>query len=245
VRPSHARMADIRSKVVAHAAFLLLAISTAAQQRFDGKMLFAGQSGASAVGVPGECVTPVTQRQGEMGCYLLAETKIGPLAANGSYWHIFEYAAPKEAEANKGSSDTIVRSFGRTWLFRISAKRREVAKGGLFVASVGPLPLPSAPTYTARYMETVSMPGMRTAVHRHSGPEAWYLLSGVQCAATDHGSIKAVAGHGALTPANRVMQMVTIGTVKRQALVLVLHDSRVPWTTMMRDAPNLRADCRQ
>jgi quercetin dioxygenase-like cupin family protein len=195
--------------------------------------------------VPGECVTPVTQRQGEMGCYLLAETKIGHLPANGSYWHIFEYAAPKEAEANKGSTDTIVRSFGRTWLFRISAKRRELAKGGLFVASVGPLPLPSVPTYTARYMETVSMPGMRTAVHRHSGPEAWYLLSGVQCAATDHGSIKAVAGHGALTPANRVMQMVTIGTVKRQALVLVLHDSRVPWTTRMRDTPNLLADCRQ
>jgi hypothetical protein len=35
----------------------------------------------------------------------------------------------------------------------------------------------------------------------------------------------------------------TIAMAKRQALVLVLHDSRLPWTTMMRDAPNLPADC--
>lgn len=201
------------------------------------------QPNRHGAGVPGECVTPASQRPSEMGCYLLAEASVGPLAGSKSYWHVFEYPSVRQAQAAKGQRDTVVQSFGRSWLFRISGNPNEQATGGVLVASVGPLLLDPAPDYTARYMETVSMPGMRTAVHRHSGPEAWYVLSGAQCAATTQESVKAVAGQGAFTPANRVMQMVTIGAVKRRALVLVLHDSRLPWTTMMRDAPNLTARC--
>jgi quercetin dioxygenase-like cupin family protein len=203
----------------------------------------AGDAATAAVGVPGECVVPVAQRPQEMGCYLITETTIGPLRGNSAYWHIFRYAGPVDAEAAKVARDTVVQSLGQIWLLRISVNSRETATGGTLASSIGPLPLTNAPSYTARYMETVSSPGMRTAVHRHSGPEAWFLLSGVQCAATDQGSTKVVAGQGAFVPANLMMQLDTIGSTKRQALVLVLHDSRLPWTTMMRDAANLPANC--
>jgi len=43
-------------------------------------------------------------------------------------------------------------------------------------------------------MEAVFTLGMRAAIHRHSGPEAWYLLSGTQCLKTPDGITVARAG---------------------------------------------------
>src|SRR5438270_230035 len=78
---------------------------------------------------------------------------------------------------------TVVESQGRMWVYTIADKDWQ-PRSGKRVAVVGPLSVLTGRQYTARYMEAMFEPGMRTAVHRHSGAEAWYLLTGTQCLET-------------------------------------------------------------
>ena len=80
-------------------------------------------------------------------------------------------------------------------------------------------------------MEAVFSPGMRTRVHRHSGPEAWYVLSGGQCLETPEGIIVARAGESAVVGAGPPMVLSTVGQETRRAVLLVLHDAAQPWST--------------
>jgi quercetin dioxygenase-like cupin family protein len=84
-------------------------------------------------------------------------------------------------------------------------------------------------------MEAVFPPGMQTAVHRHSGPEAWYLISGAQCLQMPDSTIIAHAGRGAVVPAGPPMRLTGMGSETRRSLVLVLHDAAQPWMTMTTD----------
>ena len=68
-------------------------------------------------------------------------------------------------------------SLGKVWLFTI----REAGwrpSTGMRVAEIGPLLISSEADYTAQYMEAIFKPGMTAPAHRHSGPEAWYTLTG-------------------------------------------------------------------
>lgn len=205
----------------------------------SGLALIGGTRPARAA-VPGECVTPVAQRPGEMGCYLLA-TQAVPVPPTGPvYWHIYRFRTRTAAEAARRGRETVVEAFGRFWLFEIGGRQGSVRRGRR-VASIGPLVLPRARAYTARFLEAVSVPGMRSAIHRHSGPEAWYMVSGAQCLATSHGPKTVTAGHGSVVGTGPMMQLVTIGKTKRRALVLVLHDAAQPWVTRVNWKP--RGQC--
>lgn len=188
----------------------------------------------SAAQVPGECTKPAAGRAAELGCYLLTETDVGSLSPSSAYWHIVKYESRAAAEADRGPQETVVESLGRHWLFAI-ARRSWKPKSGQELAVVGPLPLPRAATYTARYMEAVSVHGFQSAIHRHSGPEAWYMLSGTQCLETPGRTIVVTAGHSSIVPAGPPMRLSTLGAAKRRALVLVLHDSSKPWVNMAPD----------
>jgi quercetin dioxygenase-like cupin family protein len=48
--------------------------------------------------------------------------------------------------------------------------------GGERIAEIGPPPVKAGDA--AQYMEAVFNPGMTSATHVHSGPEAWYTLTG-------------------------------------------------------------------
>ena len=94
------------------------------------------------------------------------------------FWHLYEYPTRAAAEAAKPRSfGTVAESLGKVWLYVIAGKEWRPAAGQR-VAVIGPLRVKPAAQYTARYMEAVFPPGMQTAVHTHSGPEAWYILSG-------------------------------------------------------------------
>ncbi|HEX8904381.1 MAG TPA: hypothetical protein VF771_06035 [Longimicrobiaceae bacterium] len=96
---------------------------------------------------------------------------------------------------------------------------------------IGPLPHEGGREYTARYMEATFRPGMRTAVHVHSGVEAWYLFEGGQCLETPEGITVMHAGESSMVRAGPPMILNHMGTEIRRSVLLVLHDSPQPWIT--------------
>jgi quercetin dioxygenase-like cupin family protein len=191
-------------------------------------------TGVVCAQVPGGCNTPAGQRTSEVGCYLSATEVLGALPQGSLFWHLYVYPTRAAAEAAKGPRGTVVESFEKMWLYTI-AESEWRAPGGERIATIGPLPISAGKQYTARYMEAVFTPGMSARIHRHSGPEAWYLVSGAQCLETPEGITVAHAGEGAVVPEGPPMSLSSVGTETRRSVLLVLHDSSQPWITMESD----------
>ena len=189
---------------------------------------------AAAAQVPGRCEVPVSERTSDVGCYLVA-TQALPAAISGSmYWHLYTYPTRAAAEAEKSSTGTVVESFGKVWLYTI-AEEAWHPSGGERVAVIGPFTILAGSQYTARYMEATFTQAMKAAIHRHSGPEAWYLVSGTQCLETPDGFKVAHAGDSAVVPEGPPMALSSVGTEIRRSVLLVLHGSSQPWITMDHD----------
>jgi quercetin dioxygenase-like cupin family protein len=77
--------------------------------------------------------------------------------------------------------------------------------------------------------------GLQTSVHRHSGPEAWYLVSGAQCLRTPDATTILRTGETGFVASGPPMMLTSVGPDTRRALVLVLHDSKEPWMTVTTD----------
>jgi quercetin dioxygenase-like cupin family protein len=183
--------------------------------------------------VPGGCNTPVSQRTNEIGCYLSGSEDLGSVPGP-VWWHLYNYPTRAAAEAVKGPQGIVVESFGKVWLYTI-AEESWRPSGGERVAVIGPLSTVVGRQYTARYMEAVFPPGMHTSVHRHSGPEAWYVVAGAQCLETPEGTIVARAGEGAVVPEGPPMRLSSVGNELRRSVLLVLHDASHPWLTAAND----------
>ena len=123
---------------------------------------------------------PVSERTGEVGCWIIANTPLGRLPDAPIYWHLDTFASRAEAERAKAPRSTVVESLGRTWLLTVDRVDWR-PNSGQRVAQVGPLPVAAIIDYSAQYMEAVFTPGMTAPTHRHSGPEAWFTLSGETC----------------------------------------------------------------
>jgi mannose-6-phosphate isomerase-like protein (cupin superfamily) len=194
---------------------------------------FAVMESASAQ-VPGGCATPVEQRSSDVGCYLIASTDLGELPSVPLFWHVYVYPTSGAAEAARGPQGTVLEAFGKVWLHTIAEANWEAA-GGEQLASIGPLPLDAGKQYTARYMEAVFIAGMRSSIHRHSGPEAWYIVSGTQCLETPEGIRLARANEGAVVPEGPPMALTSVGSETRRSITLVVHDTSQPWITEVSD----------
>ena len=186
---------------------------------------------SAAVGqVQGGCDTKVAERTGVAGCYLVASEQLGTLPAGPLFWHLYTYPNLADAQAHRVPRSTVVESLGQVWLYAIAVRDWRPA-GGKRMAVVGPLPHDAGKVYTARYMEAVFAPGTHTAVHTHAGPEAWYVVAGIQCLETPDGITVVRAGEGSLVPEGPPMMLSSVGTETRRAVLLVLHDSSKPWIT--------------
>jgi len=185
--------------------------------------------------VPGGCDVPVAARTSEVGCHLTATETLRTLPPSDLYWHLYEYSSRAAADSAKPRSfGTIAESLGKIWLHVIAAQEWRPSSGQR-VSVIGPLRVNPRAQYTARYMEAVFPPGMKTSVHTHSGPEAWYILSGVQCLQTPDGARITRAGQGAVVPMGPPMMLTGMGTEMRRSIVLVLHDTSQPWMTIAND----------
>jgi mannose-6-phosphate isomerase-like protein (cupin superfamily) len=191
---------------------------------------------------PFSCTMPVGLRKQDLGCYVLANETLRALPQKPLFWHLYTYPTLQAARQAKGkSTGTVAESLGKVWLFKIAPADWR-PPGGKRIATVGPLPIPPASKFVARYMEGVIPPelggnsaGRHTPVHRHPGPEAWYLLSGEQCMQTPGKTTILRAGETALVPGGVPMDLAPAGSDTRRSLVLVLHDASKPWMTKAND----------
>jgi len=176
---------------------------------------------------------PVSQRNAEVGCWITIDDPIGPVQAAPIFWHLDAYPSRAAANAAREERGTVVELLGRVWLFTIAESGWHPRSAGERVATIGPLPIRPGTPYTAMYMEAVTRPGVTSAIHTHSGPEAWYTQAGGSCLETPEGAIRAQAGGPPLiVPGGPPMLLSTTGTTMRRAAVLVLHESAQPAITM-------------
>jgi quercetin dioxygenase-like cupin family protein len=201
-----------------------------AQGRDSGSQQPGGQPAHTAsVGRVRGCMTPVSERKTEAGCYTTAEAPLGILPAGRLYWHLYSYPTPTAANAARGQRGTVAEVFGKHWLYTIAEEQWRPTAGEK-VAVIGPLDVATDKPYTARYMEAVFPPDFETGLvgHRHPGPEAWYVLTGSQCLETPNGLLMASAGGSAMVPEGWPMRISAVGPETRRALVLILHRSGEP-----------------
>ncbi|MFY9644020.1 MAG: hypothetical protein WAK29_02525 [Terriglobales bacterium] len=91
--------------------------------------------------------------------------------------------------------------------------------------------------YSAQLMEAIFPPGMTAAAHTHSGPEAWFTLGGETCLETSDGHVQIgrAGGPPVIAPMGLAMHLTATGSEQRRSIVLILHHSSEPATTMVHD----------
>lgn len=166
---------------------------------------------------------------------LLAHADLGPLPNEPVYWHIDSFADLQAAEAAKDRRGTVASDFGQVWLFTIAPASWRPA-GGIHKATVGPLPVRPAASFSVEYVHSVFAPGMTAPVHRHSGPEGFYAIDGDSCLEMPGGV------HTGMGPGNTMvmeggppMALMAVGTQPRRAFAVILHDATLPATTRVDD----------
>lgn len=165
---------------------------------------------------------------------LLASTRIGAMAGP-VYWHIDQYPSIAAAQAARAEAATVVEAYGKVWLFTLGA-RESAPAGGRHVASVGPLPIAATADLTADYLRSIFSPGQTAPLHVHSGPEAFYAMSGGTCLETPDGVQKATGPDNILfIRAGPPMLLKAIGSETRRGFALILHSADQPPTTLIHD----------
>ena len=147
----------------------------------------------------------VSERTGEVGCWIVADVPLGELSRTTVFWHLDSYPSRAAAEAAKGPHGTVIEALGNVWLFTIGEAGWRPS-GGIRVAEIGPLLVKAEQKYNARYMEAIFTPGMTSNVHRHPGPKAWYTTAGEVCLETPDGKI---VGREAKAPSCRPVRRCT------------------------------------
>lgn len=189
---------------------------------------------STTVPVPGGCDQPRTGPSDAFGCYVAGTEQIGVAPATPLFWHLDTYPTRSAAELAQRGRGTVAQAHGRVWLFTI-AEAEWRSEGGQRVARVGPLPLTPGRIYAAHYLDGVVPPGARTPVHRHAGPEAWYVVEGTNCLETPDGVRVARAGESLIVPEGPPMVLTGVGATVRRSLALVVHDAAQPWTIPVSD----------
>ena len=150
----------------------------------------------------------------------------GPLV-----WRFENFANPAAAQGAATPTSAVVEAAGKVWLVSLSVQGGH-SKGGVFVTETEPLPpIPSGPTYEFIVAEADLGSEANVRVHKHSGPETWYLLTGEQCLELPDRVVRARAGQTMSAPSETPMKLNIIGPTNRDALFLVVHDSSKPWNT--------------
>lgn len=174
--------------------------------------------------VPGLCSAPVPTNMEAPGCYKTGEIELVG-APSAIHWHIHEYptlaAATSEAKRHRWASVTQIHS--RTWLYVLGGPAEKV-KGGARRAVIGPLTV-SPGIQTAHFAEAIFPPGMRTRVHSHPGPEAFYVVEGQQCMESPTDRRMIAAGGTYIVENGLHMQAAPRG---RRNLVLILAPKGTP-----------------
>ncbi len=178
------------------------------------------------------CAVPADGDHPGPAC-LLAQSDLGQLPAGDLYWHVTGFDDPAAANAAKGGDGTVTQAFGRYWLFAIGPKH-DPRPGE---TQVGPLPVTDREgRFVAEYLQSTFAPGMTAPVHVHSGPEAFYVVSGDTCLESPDGAQVAHGpGSSLIIRQGPPMLLMATGTGLRRGFALILHDQTHPPTTLVHD----------
>jgi quercetin dioxygenase-like cupin family protein len=179
-------------------------------------MLILCSAFTSAQLITGGSCKAVSERTSEVGCCILANQPVGQFTQPQVFWHLAIFWTVATAETAKSARSTVVEAFGRVWLLTIEAPDWR-PQGGELVSEVGPLSI-GAGTYSAQYIEAVFTPGMTSAAHTHTGPEAWHTVAGEMCLETPDGKqIGQAGGAPVIVPEGPPMHLTATGTEIRKA----------------------------
>lgn len=188
-------------------------------------LLTAAVAQADVPPVPGLCTAPVPADRETPGCYQTGELDLAGAPAK-LYWHIREYStmAAANAEAANHQWAAVAAAHSRYWLY-VLGEAAQPATGGIERAVIGPLALPAGPA-VAHFSEAIFPPGMKTRIHSHPGPEAFYIVAGEQCMETPSDKRKIGAGGTYVVPGGVHLQAAPHG---RRNLVLIIAPKGVPF----------------
>lgn len=178
-----------------------------------------------------ESCKPAAERTGVEGCWILSSTHVGKLADGPIFWTLDVYPTKASAEA-AAKSGTVVEALGRVWLLTVGEKAK-VQPGGSRVAEIGPLPVKAGVDYTAQYRESILPPGAVSRTHLHAGPEIFYTETGESCLETPEGKQVGRKDMPIMVAEGIPMELVATGSEMRRGIVLVLHASSQPHTTLV------------
>jgi hypothetical protein len=192
-------------------------------------VFFSGNSSAWAQATSRYCVEGRDEQPGP-AC-LMAHQLLGTLAGPSVYWQLYTYDDMVTAAHEQPPNSTVVLAFGRVWLF-IVGPQSFVPKNGKRVAEVGPIPIDGDTVYAAEFLKSMFTPGMAAPVHVHSGPEAFYAISGDTCIETPDGvQFGKGPGNTLFVRGGPPMLLMAPGPNPRKGFAMILHDnSRAPTT---------------
>jgi quercetin dioxygenase-like cupin family protein len=174
----------------------------------------------------------VAERTSDVGCWILADQSIGTASAK-MYWHLDRYADSAHAARAQTSAGIMIHALKATWVMTVdSNKAPKNRKAAAHVTDIGPLLVRPGVEYSATFMEAITNPGMTSKVHRHSGPEAWYTVAGQTCLEVPGEKILGRPGKPAIVPQGPPMFLTATGKKQRRAITLILHETKLPPTTM-------------
>lgn len=163
---------------------------------------------------------------------LLAHQELPSLPAGPVYWHLDTFPSKDAAGKAAMAGSIVAEAFDKVWLFTIAGEGWRPV-GGTHVSDIGPLPVEPAPTYSVEYLRSVFTPGMTAPLHVHSGPEAFFAVTGDTCLETPEGAkIGRGPGNSLFIRGGPPMLLMAIGSEPRKGFALILHDMHKPPTTL-------------
>lgn len=175
--------------------------------------------------VPGLCSEPVPANAETPGCYNTNTLDLAG-APSSLFWQIYEFASVEaaETEARLHRWAAVTTAHSRVWLYLLSDTGQTI-DGIDARAVIGPLVLPNGPA-TAHFAEAIFPPGMRTRVHSHPGPEAFFVVDGEQCMESPTDRAILTAGQSYVVAAGPHLQAAPRG---RRNLVLIIAPKDEPF----------------
>jgi hypothetical protein len=174
----------------------------------------------------------INEEQAGPAC-LLSHASVGRLNIDSVYWSLDKYASVDAAQRDAPQNASILKAFGSIWLFTVGPVPSRPLSGE-HVAEVGPISIDKSTSYDAEFLKSIFSPGMTAPLHLHSGPEAFYAVSGDSCLETPDGvQIGRGAGNSMIVSGGPPMLLMALGPEPRKGFALILHDSTLPPTTLV------------
>jgi quercetin dioxygenase-like cupin family protein len=175
---------------------------------------------------------PAREEQPGPAC-LMAHQELGSLAGDAVYWRLDTYPTLAAAQKDRTGNAAVVEAYGKVWLFTVGTSAAPTPHGE-HVAVVGPLPVAGGARYEAEFLRSTFSPGMTAPVHVHSGPEAFYAVSGDTCLETPDGvQTGRGPGNSLVVRGGPPMLLMATGPTVRKGFALILHGTGLPPTTLV------------